>query len=211
MVAIPDYAELQCVSNFSFLRGASQPEELVERAKQLGYTALALTGECSMSGIVRAHTAAKQNQLKLLVGSQFRVDWGGGRTVVRLTVLACNLQGYGNLCQFIALRRCAEGQPPRISNSAVTLADCVVWPVRRMSAQLATARWLLVTSRSVLAWCRPAAPAHDEMWLHRLREGVLTRFRWLPPATSFPCALAQATAGRIDRHARRQTADGMRP
>ena len=56
--AIPDYAELRCVSNFSFLRGASQPEELVERAKQLGYTALAIADECSMSGIVRSHTAA---------------------------------------------------------------------------------------------------------------------------------------------------------
>ena len=74
--SIPEYAELRCVSNFSFLRGASQPEELVERAKQLGYTALAITDECSMSGIVRAHTAAKQHQLKLLVGSQFRVEWG---------------------------------------------------------------------------------------------------------------------------------------
>ena len=76
MAAIPDYAELRCVSNFSFLRGASQPEELVERAKQLGYTALAITDECSMAGIVRAHVAAKQHELKLLVGSQFRVDWG---------------------------------------------------------------------------------------------------------------------------------------
>ena len=46
-MAIPAYAELRCVSNFSFLRGASQPEELVERAKQLGYAALAITDECS--------------------------------------------------------------------------------------------------------------------------------------------------------------------
>ena len=105
MAAIPDYAELRCVSNFSFLRGASQPEELVERAKQLGYSALAIADECSMSGIMRAHTAAMQHQLKLLVGSQFLVDWGiassADTTPFDLTVLACNLHGYGNLCQFI--------------------------------------------------------------------------------------------------------------
>jgi error-prone DNA polymerase len=51
---IPQYAELRCVSNFKFLRGASQPEELVERAKQLGYNALAIADECSLAGIVRA-------------------------------------------------------------------------------------------------------------------------------------------------------------
>ena len=56
---LPDYAELHCLSNFSFLRGASHPQELVERAAALGYKALALTDECSLAGIVRAHTAAK--------------------------------------------------------------------------------------------------------------------------------------------------------
>ena len=51
---LPAYAELRCVSTFSFLVGASQPEELVERAKKMGYSALAVTDECSMAGIVRA-------------------------------------------------------------------------------------------------------------------------------------------------------------
>jgi len=59
MATIPDYAELRCLSNFSFLKGASEPEELVERAVQLGYSALAIADECSLSGIVRAHVAAK--------------------------------------------------------------------------------------------------------------------------------------------------------
>src|SRR5947208_15598555 len=98
MAAIPDYAELRCVSNFSFLRGASQPEELVERAKQLGYTALAIADECSLAGIVRAHVAAKQHELKLLIGAQFQVDWGiatsAATTPFVLTVLACHLHGY---------------------------------------------------------------------------------------------------------------------
>ena len=51
------YAELHCLSNFSFLRGASHPEELVERAHALGYRALAITDECSVAGVVRAHAA----------------------------------------------------------------------------------------------------------------------------------------------------------
>ena len=70
--ASPDllaYAELYSLSNFSFLRAASFPEELVEQAHELGYSALALCDECSLSGIVRAHVAAKQRGLKLLIGS----------------------------------------------------------------------------------------------------------------------------------------------
>ena len=73
---LPAYAELHCISNFTFLRGASHPEELVARAAELGYAALALTDECSLAGIVRAHGAAKQQQLKLIVGAQFRLSDG---------------------------------------------------------------------------------------------------------------------------------------
>ncbi len=54
------YAELHCLSNFSFLRGASHPGELVQTAAELGYAGLALTDECSVAGVVRAHTAAKE-------------------------------------------------------------------------------------------------------------------------------------------------------
>ena len=68
---LPDYAELHCVSNFSFLRGASHPEELAARAAALGYAALAITDECSLAGVVRAHVAAKQHRIKLLVGAEF--------------------------------------------------------------------------------------------------------------------------------------------
>ena len=56
---MPEYAELHCLSNFTFLRGASHPEELVKRAQELGYRALALTDECSLAGVVRAHVAAQ--------------------------------------------------------------------------------------------------------------------------------------------------------
>jgi len=68
---IPPYAELHCVTHFSFLRGASHPEELVERAKAQGYAALAITDECSLAGVVRAHVKAKEIGLPLLVGAEF--------------------------------------------------------------------------------------------------------------------------------------------
>ena len=66
------YAELHCISNFTFLRGASHPEELVARAKELGYAALAITDECSLAGVVRAHVEARDAKFPLIIGSEFR-------------------------------------------------------------------------------------------------------------------------------------------
>ena len=115
---IPPYAELLCLSNFSFLRGASRPEELVERAQALGYSALALTDECSLAGIVRAHVAATEQGLKLLVGSQFQVQCDAPFTLI---VLATNLNGYGNLCEFITrLRRTAPKGTYRLTLNAIS-------------------------------------------------------------------------------------------
>src|SRR4051812_655146 len=100
---LPDYAELHCLSNFSFQRGASHPQELVQRAHELGYAAVAITDECSVAGVVRAHGEAKKLGVKLLLGSEFRLDG------FRLVALARNVQGWGNLCEFITLaRRVAE-------------------------------------------------------------------------------------------------------
>ena len=108
----PSYAELHCLSNFSFQRGASHAEELVERAHALGYSALAITDECSVAGVVRAHAAAKPLGFKLLLGAEFvlpaserETGQGAGFKVI---VLAHNLNGWGNLCEFItAARRAA--------------------------------------------------------------------------------------------------------
>jgi DNA polymerase III alpha subunit len=102
--ALPAYAELQCVSNFSFLRGASHPEELAERACQLGYGALALTDECSLAGVVRAHMMAKQLGLPFIVGSQFLLQPADG-PAFNLIALAQNREGYGNLAELITLGR----------------------------------------------------------------------------------------------------------
>ena len=73
---MPPYAELHCISNFSFLKGASHPEEMVERAKSLGYRAIAITDECSFAGIVRAHVAAQAVDMHLLIGSEFQLEEG---------------------------------------------------------------------------------------------------------------------------------------
>ncbi|MES2535150.1 MAG: error-prone DNA polymerase [Pseudomonadota bacterium] len=102
---LPDYAELQCASNFSFLRGASHPEELVARAAQMGYAALAITDECSVAGVVRAHVEAKKCGLHLIVGSQFQLMNDDGSPAFSLIVLAQNRDGYGNLCELITLAR----------------------------------------------------------------------------------------------------------
>ena len=66
------YVELHALSNFSFLRGASQPEELVAQAKALNYAGLALTDECSLAGVVRAHLAAKEHGLPLIIGTELK-------------------------------------------------------------------------------------------------------------------------------------------
>ena len=70
----PSYAELHCLTNFTFLRGASHSEELVERASKLGYSALAITDECSLAGVVRAHVAAKEAGLKLIIGTELTIS-----------------------------------------------------------------------------------------------------------------------------------------
>ena len=98
---LPGYAELHCLSNFSFQRGASHPQELLTHAAQLGYQALALTDECSVAGVVRAWGAAKECGLHLIVGSEFL--WGD----LRLVVLARDAEGWGNLCEFITAARAA--------------------------------------------------------------------------------------------------------
>jgi len=100
MSPLPAYAELHCLSNFTFLRGASAPEELVERAHELGYAALAITDECSFAGVVRAHVAVKQYGLKLIVGTEIRLDDG-----LKLVLLATDRESYGHLSALITRGR----------------------------------------------------------------------------------------------------------
>jgi error-prone DNA polymerase len=103
--SLPAYAELQCITNFTFLHGASHPEELVARAAALDYSALAITDECSLAGVVRAHVEAKKQGLHLIIGSCFQLQNRDGSPAWRLIVLAQNREGYGNLSELITLAR----------------------------------------------------------------------------------------------------------
>ena len=176
MASLPHYAELRCVSNFSFLKGASWPHELIERAKQLGYSAIALTDECSLAGMVRAHVAAKEHGIKLLVGSQFEVQCEFPFTLV---VLAGNFKGYGNLSHLISrLRRLSPKGSYHFALDDLgpeDLDDCVVMacPQRHATPEqlLAMARWLL---RYFIGRCWIGVDqlrrSDDEIRLLRLRE-----------------------------------------
>jgi len=121
MACLPDYAELHCLSNFSFLRGASHAEELVERAAALGYSALAITDECSVAGIVRAHVAAKDLKMKLVIGSEFMLVDG-----LKLVLLVEDLRGYEALCELITKARRAAccASSPSCGASTRTCACC---------------------------------------------------------------------------------------
>ncbi|HEX4938209.1 MAG TPA: PHP domain-containing protein, partial [Candidatus Kapabacteria bacterium] len=101
------YAELHCFSNFSFLHGASRPEELVQQAVALNYSALAITDECSVAGVVRAHVEAKKLNLKLIIGSDFTSEEG-----LHFIVLAPDRRAYGQLTTLIsrARRRSEKGE-----------------------------------------------------------------------------------------------------
>ena len=98
------YVELHCLSNFTFLRGASHPEEQVKQAAELSYSGLALTDECSLAGVVRAHTVARELPLQLIIGSEFRLD-----NDLRMVVLASDRDSYGALAALISCgRRAAD-------------------------------------------------------------------------------------------------------
>jgi len=104
------FAELHTKSHYSFLQGASSPEELVYRAYDLGYSALAITDECSYAGVVKAYRASKECGLKLIVGSEFLVAHQA--EAFKLVLLATNRQGYSEISALItrARRRCVKGK-----------------------------------------------------------------------------------------------------
>ncbi|MDT0139105.1 error-prone DNA polymerase [Acidovorax sp. PRC11] len=176
---IPEYVELRCVSNFTFLRGASDPEELVDRAKELGYGGLALADECSMAGVVRAHVAAKAAGLPLILGSQFCVQpRTADEACFTVVILAQNLNGYGNLCEFITkLRRASSKGEYHLTLGHIAGAefvDCLaLLCLDRQSsdAQLeAAGTWALQNFRG-RCWIGvdQVRQLDDEVWLHRMR------------------------------------------
>ncbi|HEY3700329.1 MAG TPA: error-prone DNA polymerase, partial [Spongiibacteraceae bacterium] len=100
------------MTNFSFLRGASHAHELVEQAKNSGYAAIAITDECSLAGIVKAWVAARQLNLKLIVGAEFHLQNESGQKNIHVIALVTNRTGYSELSALITLarRRSAKGE-----------------------------------------------------------------------------------------------------
>jgi error-prone DNA polymerase len=122
------YAQLHSLSNFSFLRSASHPQELVEQAYLLGYSAIAITDECSFAGIVKAHVRAKELGIKLIIGSEFHLQEG-----LHLVALAPNRRSYQELSGLITLarRRMPKGQYQlRFEDLQFRLKNClIIWPL----------------------------------------------------------------------------------
>lgn len=200
---LPAYAELACLTNFTFLRGASHAEELVERAAQLGYAALAITDECSLAGVVRAHVEAKARQLPLIIGSSFTLSCG-----LRLVLLAQTREGYGNLSELITLARTRDApkgeyrltaqdlaQPPASHAHLRGVPEClaILVPEHGMEAhKLATqARWI-ATVFPGRAWLGLTLQHQSRDDLHR--EGVETAARL--------CGLPVTALGQVEMHVR---------
>ena len=165
----PGYAELHCLSNFSFQRGASSPQELVQRAHDLGYQAIAVTDECSLAGIIRAWDAAKDAGMRLIIGSEFQLDHGP-----KLVLLAPNVAGYAQLCALIthARRGSGKGQyrltlKDLAQNSGELLALWIPrWPAQGMTESVFADEIEVLrecfTARLWLAWERHLHPQDDE-------------------------------------------------
>ena len=190
------YAELHCLSNFSFLQGASQPHELVARAHELGYEALAITDECSVAGVVRAHVAASKTGLKLIIGSVFTLDCG-----LQLVLLAINRRGYGQLCRLITRgRRAADKGSYQLSRADVEQClslsskaspDCLAIWLPGDTGQLSQGQWLQgCFSGSVWLGIELLCDGDDRRRLQRLTD--------LAAAAGLPCV----ACGDVHMHSR---------
>ncbi|NMP31344.1 error-prone DNA polymerase [Thalassotalea sp. M1531] len=175
------YAELICQSNFSFLHGASHPEELVEHAARLGYQALAITDECSVAGVVRAYSYIQTHGLsiKLIVGALFTIEVADSLTA-KIVLLCPNRQAYAELCRVItnSRRRAAKGEYQLHEWDLKSVRHCfVLWlPSHQQASDQFWLEWLkrhyksrlsIVISRELISgehhyieYCRRLAEQH---------------------------------------------------
>jgi error-prone DNA polymerase len=112
------YAELQVTTNFSFLRGASHPQELFARAAELGITALGIADRHSLAGIVRAHVAARETGVRLVVGCRLDLDDGPS-----VAVYPTDRAAYGRLCRLLSCGKARAGK----GACRLGWADLVAW------------------------------------------------------------------------------------
>ena len=152
------FAELHAVSNYTFLRGASHPEELVRTAFALGYEAIAITDECSLAGVVKAHLAARELRIKLIVGAEFRLQDG-----IQLVLLAPTRKAYGQLSELVSLgrRRSPKGEYAlALEDFRNSVDDCLALWVP--SPQRGCARGHPSHEKSPQPGCARGHPSHEK-------------------------------------------------
>jgi error-prone DNA polymerase len=192
---LPAYAELHCLSHFSFQRGASSADELFDRAKALGYTALAITDECTLAGVVRALQAAERTGVRLIVGSEFRLQDG-----LKCVLLCTDRAGYSALSRIIthARRAAPKGEYRLMRADLEALAHpglLALWIPQD------AARW-----DDELGWLHAQFPQRTWLAVQRHRRAALE------PAPAALEALAQwhgvrrVACGDVHMHVRRRRA-----
>jgi len=192
------YVELHTLSYFSFLRGASQPEELIAQAKRLNYCGLALTDECSLAGVVRAHVAAKQHGLPLIIGTELTcID------ELKLVVLATDRASYGAMSRLISRARRAEPKG-RYSLKRTDLEDAldgclIIWLPR---ADRASSQRQEEDGR----WLRERFPGRLWIGVELLTGGFDMRRLELLEALGKALELPRVAAGDVHMHRRSRRA-----
>ena len=152
------FAELHAISNYTFLRGASHPEELVRTAFALGYEAIAITDECSLAGVVKAHLAARELSIKLIIGAEFRLQDG-----IQLVLLAPTRKAYGQLSELVSLgrRRSPKGEYAlALEDFRNSVDDCLALWVP--SPQRGCARGHPSHTKSPQPGCARGHPSHEK-------------------------------------------------
>jgi len=189
--AVEEYVELHAASAFSFLAGASQPEELIERAGEMGMPSMALADRNGVYGVARFHTAATRCGVKAHIGAEIAVSsfgealrpapWLPNQVPVeppRLTLLCASQTGYQNLCQLITRFKMRE---PTKTEGAATLDDLAEFSdglicltggdEGPLAAGLAAGGWAEVRNRiDRLAGIYGRGNVYVELQRHHLRE-----------------------------------------
>ena len=165
--ASASYAELHCKSNFSFLEGASHPDELVARSVDLGLSALAITDRNTLAGVVRMHAAAKPAGLKLLVGAEIWLQ-----DAPPVVLLAQNRAGYGRLARLITRGRRAapKGECHLRFDDVATDAEGLLAGVLPQVAGWPGIAPTVLTTPSPTPGATTSAPPDPSGWLARYRE-----------------------------------------
>ena len=196
MTRLPDYVELHALTAFSFQRGASLPEELVERALALGYAGLAITDECSMAGVVRAWQQTRVCETPdwpLIVGAEFPMQDGP-----RFVLLSESQRGYAAICETITrARRAAPKGTYRLARDGIDAAcvdTCALWTPRAM------------LDESELAWLHERYPGRLWIAVERHRDGDDRRRLECLTALSRRYGVPMVAAGDVHMHVRERRA-----